>query len=614
MPSSLACGLLAAIAGLLIGCGFDKGLEAAPGAPIFQDVTHEVGIDFSYRSGATGHFYFAEVMGGGAALIDYDNDGDLDLFLLQGHLLQTSAAAAVAATVTAESEPEAGRDSFYRNDLEVAEDGVRELRFTEATAESGLGEAGGYGMGAATGDFDNDGFVDLYVTNFGANRLYRNRGDGRFEDVTDKSGAADVQWSASATFFDYDRDGWLDLYWVNYLDYAVDEDKPCRTISGDPDYCFPQQYPALADRLLRNLGRGADGEVTFEDVSARAGILVESAPGLGVTAGDFDGDGWLDLFVANDGAPNILWRNQADGTFRNVAMEMGAAVNRAGEPEAGMGVVAGDYDGDGDEDIFLTHMNLETHTLYQNLDEGLFKDTTRASRLDDSTWRQTGFGVAWIDLDNDGWLDLATANGGVQMLPGAATLYAENSRPLHMPNQIFKNLGNGRFADISSSTPALLHLEISRGLAAGDLDNDGDLDLVLTNNSGPVKVLLNTVGQDPAWVGLRLLGLMPNGGERDMYGTRVELMRNGKTKAVRWVRSDGSYLSANDPRVVFGLGNDPEIDGVRVRWPGGLEELFEAEPLRYQVLRRGAGAGGGAGSEAVIAARETPESSVQLRR
>ena len=593
----VAGGLLAGIVGLRAGYGPGAGLEAMPEVPVFRDVTAGSGIDFSYQNGATGRFYFAEMMGGGSALFDYDNDGDLDLFLPQGHLLQTSQAAE-----THESEAGAGNDVFYRNDLEVAEDGIRRLRFTAVTADTGLGEAGGYGMGSATGDFDNDGFVDLYVTNLGPNRLYRNRGDGSFEDVTEQSGTGDPRWSASATFLDYDRDGWLDLYWVSYVDYAVDEDKPCRTLTGDPDYCFPLQYPAQADRLLRNRGRGADGTVTFEDVSERAGILAESAPGLGVTAGDFDGDGWLDLFVANDGTPNTFWRNGADGTFRNVAMEVGTAVNRAGEPEAGMGVAAGDYDGDGDEDLFLTHMNLETHTLYRNLDQGLFKDATRRSRLESPTWQLTGFGVAWIDLDNDGWLDLATANGGVQMLPGAAMMYSENSRPLHMSNQIFKNLGNGKFFDISSSTPALQHLEVSRGLASGDLDNDGDLDLVITNNSGPVRVLLNTLGQDRAWVGLRLLGAVPNGGERDMYGTRVELVRNGETRAVRWVRSDGSYLSANDPRVVFGLGNDLEIDSVRVRWPAGREELFEVEPLRYQVLRRGAGAGSGT----MIAAKETP--------
>jgi hypothetical protein len=404
----------------------------------------------------------------GGALLDYDGDGDLDVFLVQGGFLGSGKPA--DAVVQAPPETPLGA-RLLRNDLEVLPDGTRRLRFTDVTAEAGLAAASGYGMGAAAGDYDGDGWTDLYVTNFGSNQLWRNRGDGTFEDVTARAGADDPRWSVPAAFLDFDGDGRLDLFVGNYVDFVPANNKPCLGASGARDYCGPAAYAPQPDRLLRNRGDG-----TFEDVTARAGLLRAYGPALGVVAADLDGDGHTDLYVANDGAPNQLWRNRGDGTFAEEGLLRGCAVNADGRAEAGMGVTAGEADDDGDLDLFLTHLDGETNTFYRNGGGGLFLDRSAASGLGPPSWRSTGFGTRWLDVDNDGWLDLFVANGAVY---GVESLVRQRHPwPFGQPNQLFRNLGadgGHRFEEVSAAAgPAFARVEASRGALFGDLDDDGD--------------------------------------------------------------------------------------------------------------------------------------------
>jgi hypothetical protein len=560
------------------GCGgggaSSSGAELSGDSELFLEVAEEVGLDFVYRNGAAGDLLLAEIMGSGVALLDYDRDGDLDVLLLQ----------------SASFEPGSGESyggaRLYRNELTRAGEGseaatVGELRFSDVTEAAGL-DARGYGMGAAVGDVDNDGWPDLYLTFYGTNQLWRNRGDGTFELAVVHGDQTEPRWSTAASFFDYDRDGWLDLYVVDYLVYSPAADPPCVDISNRPDYCRPTEFPSAPDRLFRNRGDGS-----FEEVTAAAGIGRPGA-GLGSLALDADDDGWLDLYVANDGEPNFLWHNRGDGSFEEMAVPAGAAVNGDGQPEASMGVAVGDLDGDGAEDLFITHLALETATLYRKVAAGLYEDATAVTDLDEATWKLTGFGTAALDYDLDGDLDLIQVNGGVERVPDLTALYAE--RPLAMPNQLFENLGGGRFTEISQRAGGgLQEREVSRGLAVGDLDNDGDPDVLITNNDGPVRLLLNQASGDRPWLGLRLVEATG----RDALGARVELLGGADGSADELaegrVRTDGSYLSARDPRLLFGLGEGPVPEQAQVIWVDGAEEVFGVEVGRYQDLQRGAG-------------------------
>jgi hypothetical protein len=556
--------------------------------PLFTDRAADVGLDFVHFNGMSGEFYFSEIVGAGGALFDYDGDGDLDVYLVQGHMLGPGKTVADAAT------PPKGelRGRLFRNDLSEGAG----LRFTEVTEESGL-RALGYGMGVATGDYDNDGRLDLYLTNFGPNQLWRNQGPGAggettFRDVTLETGVDDVRWSIPATFVDYDRDGWLDLFVGNYVEFTITGHRPCFTMAGAPDYCGPHAYKPEPDRLFRNAGRGAGGKVTFEDVTSRSGILSDYGSGLGVTAADFEGNGWPDLYVGNDGMPNQMWTNLGDGRFRNDALLAGTGVNHMGKAEASMGVTVADFDSDGDEDIFVTHLVRETNTLYRNDGSGLFEDYGDDVGLGAPSWPYTGFGTVWLDYDNDGWLDLLVANGEVKVIPELEA--RGDPHPLHQPNQLFHNRGPGAagkvtFEDATAAAgPAFELSEVSRGVAAGDVDEDGDLDVLLVNNNGPVRLLINEVGQDAHWVGLRLVG--GDKSPRDMLGARAGVFRAGRPILWRRVSTGGSFLSASDPRLLIGLGDAPAIERVVVEWPDGGKEQWRVEADRYTVLRQGSGA------------------------
>jgi hypothetical protein len=452
------------------------------------------------------------------------------------------------------------------------------------TETSGI-RATGYGMGVATGDYDNDGRIDLYLANFGPNQLWHNNGDGTFTDVTAKAGVDDLRWSTGATFSDFDGDGRLDLFVLNYVDFTVAHNSVCFAPSSRRDYCGPSVFPPTTSRLFRNRGNGM-----FEDVSLPSGIGQKAGPGLGVVAGDLNGDGRLDLLVANDGSDSFLWSNQGDFKFREVGLISGVAVNAAGRPEAGMGIAFGDADGDGDDDLFITHLTTETNTLYENLGGGFFEDATAKSGLGPPSLPMTGFGTHFLDVENDGLLDLAAFNGAVNL--SGAMGKGEGLAPYGEPDQLFRNLGGGKFADASTEAgPAFAAPKVSRGAAFGDIDNDGDTDILVVDAETPVRLLINEAGGKNPWLGLRVVGTPPSAKAlRDFPGTRVEVMRKGAPSLWRRAATDGSYESANDPRVLVGLGTAAEVTGVRVFWPDGLTESFPSPPLRaYTTLVRGTG-------------------------
>ena len=559
---------------MLTGCGLadDSGKRepaataAGPAGDWFVDVSEASGLLFRHSNGMTGEFYYPEIMAPGVALFDYDNDGDLDVFAVQGRMLGGGKAA------TPPVEPLKGR--LFRNDVKAGDP----LRFTDVTEASRI-EAVGYGMGAATGDFDNNGCVDLYVTNLGSNQLLRNNCDGTFTDVTKQSRTASAGWGISAAFVDVDRDGWLDLFVGHYLNYSIETNIRCHSASGQLDYCPPQIYRALPSRLFRN---NRDG--TFSDVTAAAGMAVDFGPTMGVSTADFNGDGWIDIYLANDSSPNILWINQRDGSFKNTALAAGAAVGPEGQLKASMGVDAGDFDNDGDEDIFITELTTQGVDLYVNDGAAAFTDESARAGLRVPTLPFTGFGAAWLDFDNDGWLDVATVNGLVTHREEALT--TNDWFGLRQRRQLFRGLGNGRFEEASDRAgAAFAQEEVGRGAAFGDVDNDGDTDVLVANDSGPLRLLVNTIGSRKHWIGLRLVGR-----RRDMLGARVMITRGDASVLWRRARADGSYGSANDPRVLAGLGEITGAARVRVYWPSGaVEEWKEIGIDRYTTLEEGTG-------------------------
>jgi hypothetical protein len=543
----------------------------------FLDGSDASGLDFVHFNGMSGAFYDAEIFGPGVGLFDYDNDDDLDVFLVQGRMLGPKPVS--AAIFPPKTLPLRGR--IYRNDLTANADGTRTVRLVDVTASSGI-NADGYGMGVATGDFNNDGWPDLYVTNLGPNQMFRNNGNGTFTDVSNQSGTNDAGWGVSAAFVDFDRDGWLDLFVGNYLTYSVERDVDCSGVTGARDYCAPTEYRPQPDRLYRNRGDG-----TFADMTAAALVGGQDGPALGVATADFNADGWIDIYVANDGQENLVWLNQRDGTFRNAGVSSGAALSADGRPESSMGVDAADFDNDGDEDLYMTHWQGEKNTLYVQQSPGIFEDRTAAAGLTAPTLAPTGFGTVWGDFDNDGWLDIFVANGAVILIETLAR--AKDPFPLHEPDQLFRNLGNGTFQDVTLRAGRTLALpDVGRGTAAGDIDNDGDLDLIIGNNNGRARLLINAVKTENHWIGLRLVGRDLNG--RDMLGARVGIARSDGTTVWRRARADGSYASANDPRVLVGLGSAAGVSRVEVVWPSGRRESWVSVSIdRWTTLVEGTG-------------------------
>jgi hypothetical protein len=521
----------------------------------FEEVAGRAGIDFRHVPARERRFRFPEIMGAGLGFADVDGDGFLDLYCVQGGELDGAGAGASAPT-----------DRLYRN--------RRDGTFEDVTAASGIVERG-YGMGCAFGDADGDGHVDLYVTNVGPNALYRNRGLGTFEDVTARAGVGDPRWSTSSSFLDYDADGDLDLFVVNYVNWSSEREIECRSPSGRRDYCSPLNYNApAADILYRN-----EGGLAFTDVSEASGIARNFGNGLGLACGDFDQDGRMDVYVANDLMPNQLWLGRADGTFRDVAVVAGCAVDADGKSKAGMGCVAFDYQQDGDLDLFMTHLGGETNTLYRN-DAGRFTDKTDAAGLGLPSLPFTGFGVGAADFDHDGLLDLYVANGRVTLGP------TDGPTTFDEPNQLYRGLDGQRFEEVAPRGGTLPPLVgNSRGAAFGDYDNDGDVDVAVSDNGGGVALLENVAARGH-WIELRVLGA----GGSDALGASVRVAGTGRID-FRTVQAGFSYCSSNDPRVHVGRGTNADPVTVTVRWLDGTQEAFGPLDVdALHVIRKGTGA------------------------
>lgn len=560
--------LLFSAAALLLSCGREATggpgggsasprLEPAQGW--FVDVTAEVGLDFVHETGAAGGLHLPEIMSGGLALRDFDVDGRLDIYLTNGSFVFGGGPEGAAPV-----------NRLYRQ----LDDGT----FADFTERSGLADAG-YGLGVAVGDVDNDGDPDVYVGNFGPDRLYINLGDGRFEEAAEAAGIAVSGFSSSAVFCDYDRDGYLDLYVTQYVRY--DPDQICKDSSGRRDYCTPKVFDAAPDVLLHNEGDG-----TFTDVSGSAGLQRVAGPGLGVVCEDLDDDGWPDFYVANDQAANHLWIHRDDGSFEERALLLGAAYNLEGRAEAGMGVVGADLDDDRDLDLFVTHLETESNTLYRNLGAGLFEDATGPAGLAEESLQYTGFGTAALDVELDGDLDLLVANGRVLRRSGGplGTLPEPWSRYAE-PNLFFLNRGGGRYEP--RREPAFTDpVEVSRGLAVGDVDDDGDLDFLVVNAQSRARLYRNEAPRLGSWLTVRALD--PRLG-RDAIGARLTLVGDGR-RLVRTVAAGFGYLSSHDPRAHFGLGPIERVERIEVRWPDGLTESFTLPGVDREVtLRRGGG-------------------------
>ena len=535
-----------------------------PEQPVFVESSTELGLDFFNQRPATDDYFMPESAGPGGALLDYDNDGDLDVYLVNGFR-----------DAEGNLETNEGANRLYRQDSPD--------RFTDVTRTTGVGNTG-YGMGIAVGDIDNDGFVDLYVTNYGEDCLYGNQSGRTFSDDTNDAGISGTGWSASAAFFDYDTDGFLDLFVTQYIDY----DPRMRVFdsAGRPEYPAPLQFAGVPDLLYRNRGDG-----TFLDVSAEVGLADSPGKGLGVVFADLNADQLIDIYVANDGEPNFCWINVARQRFEERAQTLGLAVNGYGQPEASMGIALGDYDGNGTIDLLVTHLVHESNTVYRQTSPGIFADATAGSGLGILSLGVTAFGAAFVDIDQDGDLDLLTANGRVgRGLPHPHTNVTPHWRPYAEPNQLFLNDGQGRFADLGPGGAEFTSaVEVSRGLAFGDLDGDGDLDVLVTNGNGTVRIYRNQSPDPGNWMLVRALDLALR---RDAYGATVTVVTSSGS-IQRLISPASSYLSSSDPRAHFGLGPATEVERIEVRWPDGSREVFQGGPAnRLVVLRRGEGNGG----------------------
>jgi hypothetical protein len=521
----------------------------------FTDVTGQAGISFRHDHGGSGRRYIVETFGGGVLVFDYDSDELPDLFYVNGSPLPGTG----------------GRrrnNALYRN--------LGDGAFRDVTEEAGLaGE--GYAMGGAASDLDNDGDVDVLVTAFGEDQLFINNGDGTFRSEGEIRGVDDYRWSTGASFFELDSDGFLDLYVANYLDFTLSTHKECVSpTAGITAYCHPQEYGGVADILYRNRGDG-----TFEDVSAVSGVAgLSEGKGLGVVALDFDDDGDSDLYVANDTTRNYLYRNDG-GRLAEVGVEAGVAYSEQGLAEAGMGVDAADVDRDGRLDLVVTNFDFENNTLYRNLGGGFFFDATSAFGLGAASLTELGFGCDFVDVDNDGWLDLVVVNGHI--LDNISDI--QSNLTFAQSGQLFGNEG-GRFRDLTSTSGAIGKPRVGRGLATLDYDRDGDLDLAVASRGGAAELLRNDGGNERGFVGLRLIGVASN---RDGVGARLRLELEGKP----WVdelRAGSSYLAQNEMTIYVGLGTASKAERLSLRWPSGhVDEIESLETGGLYVVKEGVG-------------------------
>jgi len=526
----------------------------------FRDVTKQAGIHFKHNSGAFGKRYLPETMGSGVCVLDYDNDGWQDILFVNsmdwpGHKVATKTYPAL-----------------YHNN----QDGT----FTDVTREAGLAVES-YGLGCAVADYDNDGFEDIYITTVGSNHLFRNLGNGKFADVTLKAGVADPGFSTSALWFDYDNDGKLDLFVTHYIDWSIAKDQYCTLDNKNKSYCTPQTYKGESSTLFHNKGDG-----TFENVTKRAGLRDPTSKSLGVAMLDYDGDGWMDLFVANDTEPNKLYRNNHNGTFTDVGVQVGVAFSESGRVRAGMGVDAGDFDGSGWQSLVIGNFTNESMSLYRNDGSGLFVDEEISSGIRQMSLQALTFGCFFFDYDLDGRLDIFAANGHVSddiSVVQPTLKYAQ-------PAILFHNSGNRKFEDASAKVgPALQQPVVARGAAYLDYDNDGDLDLVITANNGPARLLRNEYGNQNDLLRVKLVGTRSN---RDGIGAKVTLTTSAGARLLRMVKTGSSYASQSELPLTFGLGK-PEAGktvSIDIIWPSGQKDsLSKISADQFITVKEGSG-------------------------
>ena len=510
----------------------------------FVDVTQDAGIHWKHVDGRSGQKYFMETLGSGAAFFDYDADGDPDLYFVNGAPLPG---------YVSEDTP---TNCLYENNG----DGT----FTDVTEKAGVGDTG-YGHGCAVGDYNNDGQLDLYVTNYGNNRLYRNNGDGTFTDVTEVAGVTEPRWSSSCAFADYDQDGNLDLYVVNYIVFDIDENPWCGLKEKNiRAYCEPDNFPAQSDTLFRNNGDG-----TFTDVTKAAGIYNTTGKGLGVVWGDYNNDGFPDIYVANDSTENLFYHNNGDGTFEEVGFIIGVALSENGAAENGMGTAFGDWNNDGWLDLTVTNYAQQTNTLYHNDTDGFFTDVTATTKTAQLTYPYLGWATAFIDYDNDGYQDIFVANGHLH--ENLAELGQQGT--YGQRNLLFRNNADDTFTEVSETLgPGMLLEDVSRGATFADYDSDGDIDIVVTNSNTAPRLLRNDGGNRKNWLQIRLVATK---GSTDAIGARVKVTTGNLTQ-IRELRSGDGYLSQRDFTLHFGIGDYEQVDNIEVQWQSSGKQIIQS--------------------------------------